>query len=275
MGSTMTWKLVLNPFADGLVSETQVANDSKDSADVSEGISLEASDIPIAGWSYGGAVIEGPVVSMPPGCFVIPGSDSANTAPADIPQTAYDLAEQAEVKMLAGEYPQAIALYKQAEGLGLDTSEAQWEHCDRITQTQGQSNEGLEVCARVAGAEEFDFVDVILAAAFLTGNAEYDRALKVLHQLEPVNPTHPTFQYHKANAFIGQERYTEALEIVELGLEEAPEMADLWIMKGDVLLALDRPEEALAAGNQALTLSPQSENAVDLTVRAEAVKAAR
>ncbi|MEL6879448.1 MAG: serine/threonine-protein kinase [Cyanobacteria bacterium J06607_10] len=278
VGATMAWTLVLSPFTDSLVSETRAVSDSQENADFSSGNRLEAADNPNAGWSNGGAVIEGPVVIMPPGSLAMSGGDDANTAPADIPQTAYDLAEQAEEKMLAGEYPQAIALYKQAEGLGLDTSEAQWSHCDRITQVQGQSNEGLEVCARVAGAEELDFVDVILAAAFLTGNAEYDRALKVLHQLEPVNPTHPTLQYHKANAFIGKEHYPEALELVEQGLKEDPDMADLWVMKGDVLLALNRPEEALVAGNQALTLSPQSENALNLTARAtvsaEAAKAA-
>lgn len=272
IGTGITWWAAKGPFVPSVASDTpgsvSDANGSSGSESTVVASStgepkglLEGDDTSGLAWSY----IEMPLM------VVSPGSMMGNPPPIsdNPPQEAYDLAERADTSFDAGRYPEGVALYQQATRLGLDTTERQWEQCDLVTREQGRSDAALDLCARVAGAEEINFVDVILAVAILTGQGEYERSLKVIYHLEATDPNHPTLKLHRANALIGLERYEEALTNVNIGLERAPDMAELWVMQGEILMVLNRPEEALSAATEALTIAPQNEKALALTVQAQ------
>lgn len=116
---------------------------------------------------------------------------------------------------------------------------------------------------------------MIIAGAHLAHGGEYARSLTVLNQVERVAPNSLSIPWPKAIALNGLNRYEEALATSESGLAQLQglEILDmealLLVEKGNALIGLGQPEQALSLATEALVLSPQLPMALDLTEKAQ------
>jgi serine/threonine protein kinase len=90
--------------------------------------------------------------------------------------------------------------------------------------------------------------------------SSYPRPGSILLTVSPKEDPYPRFFarfFDKAGALLHLGKPEEALAACEQALHFGPKYADVWVMKGDILGRLQRDEEALAAYEQALSLDPQ------------------
>jgi tetratricopeptide (TPR) repeat protein len=91
-------------------------------------------------------------------------------------------------------------------------------------------------------------VDEALAIASAQRRAGHlDEAESILRQILEARPSHPTGWHELALAVNASGRHSEALDAVAAAIDADPASGDLHATRGEVLAALGRPEEAVAA----------------------------
>lgn len=87
-------------------------------------------------------------------------------------------------------------------------------------------------------------------------NEQPAKAEIVLQQLVELTPDDPLPYANLAIAFLRQQKFDQALEWIESGLEKAPGMPELLTIKGEILQWSGKPEEALPFFQQAASAAP-------------------
>ena len=102
-------------------------------------------------------------------------------------------------------------------------------------------------------------------------------ALKVCNHALKSHDSDDTLHRNKGNILYALDKPEEALESFEKALDLNPYVVDTWVNKGTVLWkALERRDEALAAFDKALEINPNFMAAVDSRITLEAeIKANR
>lgn len=161
-----------------------------------------------------------------------------------------------EIHMASGNYPNAEKELAKAREMGLAEPRLVPLLAHALMLTNQPRRVLDEIKPGSGGSAEADAAILALRARahlLLGGQAAAEESLS---QAEALSPGHP--ESHATRAYMAhqQGRLDAALAQADLALAKAKDRADLWVVKANLLQALKRNTEALAAFEQALALMP-------------------
>lgn len=102
---------------------------------------------------------------------------------------------------------------------------------------------------------------VLLVAAILEAQEQYDLAIAAYTQVAPDNPAFHAAEMGRAEAMVAAGRNDAAIEVLEKLTRTHPDVPGAWIALGDNLRREDRFKEAVGAYDKALALRGVAQNA--------------
>ncbi|WP_241560748.1 tetratricopeptide repeat protein [Paenirhodobacter populi] len=111
------------------------------------------------------------------------------------------------------------------------------------------------VHARLALLVRPDFGDaVLLTAAILEGQEQYDLAIAAYAQVKPDSPVYPATELGRAEALVAADRGDEAIGVLEKLAQAHPDLGSVWLALGDNYRRAERYADAVTAYDKAIAL---------------------
>ncbi len=180
--------------------------------------------------------------------------DAAHLAVEALPEMGVSWRVLGEAAMAAEHWGEAVDALQMAVALGLEAEAGTWE---RLADAQDELGD-LEAAEKSArAAVEMTGADpharrrrLNLLAAILKHRMNLEDAGKVAEQARSYGPNDPAVLHNLAAIAEAKNRPDEALALYQQAVLEVPVPMTLWRM-GRLLLALDRPQDALTAFKRA------------------------
>lgn len=99
----------------------------------------------------------------------------------------------------------------------------------------------------------------LILALCLLQDAEIDEITRKIDAA----PENAQLRVERARKFFSRKRYEESLKDVDEAVRLKPDLADAYLMRGQVLMALGRKDDAFASWDMAVKLDPKLKNAVE------------
>ena len=118
-----------------------------------------------------------------------------------------------------------------------------------------------QLCCRQALAADANHADTLHLMGLLSLHAnQYDHAVEWIARAIRQDPK-PAYLASLGTALQQQERYEEALKVLDKAVQLKPDDAELWRHLGDILVQLERFDQALLIFQHVLKLDPRHQDA--------------